>query len=418
MKTKFLIWISILLLACSPKPQEENVGKPAKVILGNPEYPGICYGGYREKTRDVQPTVEQIKEDMLMLHALGYRFVRTYHTKRPHAANVLKAIKEIKSTRDSFEMYVMLGAWIQCKGAFTDSPDHTQEDSLENQGEVERAIKLAQEYPEIVKVLAVGNECMVHWAATYFVEPGVVLRWVNYVQGLKDKGELSSSLWVTSSDNFASWGGGAEDYHKEDLNSLIKAVDYVSMHTYPMHDTHYNPDFWGLTPEDTTKTEEEQINNAMKRALDYAVGQVNSTEAYVTKIAPNKPVHIGETGWASYSNGHYGPEGSKACDEFKESIYHDLISNWSNANGKTCFYFEGFDEIWKDAANPGGSENHFGLFTIDGQAKYAIWDEVDAGVLDGMSRDGKPVVKTYGGSKDSLLKDVRIPPMMKSKSME
>jgi exo-beta-1,3-glucanase (GH17 family) len=416
MKTKIILWISFFLLACNSGTPENNVGKTAGELLGKPEYPAICYGGYREKTREVQPTVEQIKEDMVLLHTLGFRFVRTYHTKRPHAENVLKAIKELKSANDSFEMYVMLGAWIQCKGAFTDNPDHTVEDSLENEGEVTRAIKLARTYPDIVKVLAVGNESMVHWAATYYVHPRVVLRWVNYVQDLKEKGELPKALWVTSSDNFASWGGGSDDYHNEELNDLIKAVDYVSMHTYPMHDTHYNPDFWGLLPEDTTLSREEQIERAMNRALNYSASQVQSTEKYVHSIASEKPVHIGETGWASMSNGHYGPEGSKACDEYKESLYFDLISNWSLKNGKTCFYFEGFDEIWKDAANPGGSENHFGLFTIDGKAKYVLWDEIDAGILEGLSRDGNPINKTYQGSLDSLMKDVLLPPVMKSKS--
>ena len=78
---------------------------------------------------------------------------------------------------------------------------------------------------------------MVHWAASYFVEPGIILKYVNQLQQMKSDGELSEDLWVTSSDNFASWGGGSENYHKEDLNALIKAVDYLSVHTYPFHDT-------------------------------------------------------------------------------------------------------------------------------------------------------------------------------------
>ena len=47
----------------------------------------------------------------------------------------------------------------------------------------------------------------------------------------------------------------------------------------------------------------------------------------------------------------------------------------------SCFYFEAFDEQWKDAENPMGSENHFGLFTVDGKAKYALWNSVDKGVF-------------------------------------
>ncbi len=69
-----------------------------------------------------------------------------------------------------------------------------------------------------------------------------------------------------------------------------------------------------------------------------------------------------------------------------------------------------FDEIWKDAANPAGSENHFGLFTIDGHAKYAIWDLVDTGKFDGLKRDGNVIMKTYDGDKQALLNETLLPP--------
>ena len=123
----------------------------------------------------------------------------------------------------------------------------------------------------------------------------------------------------------------------------------------------------------------------------------------------DKPVHIGETGWATASNSFYGPEGSKATDEYKEALYYKHMRDWTNADGISCFYFEGFDEQWKDAANPGGSENHFGLINLKSQAKYAIWDLVDEGVFDGLTRDGKPITKTFDGDKEALMKEVLVP---------
>ena len=85
------------------------------------------------------------------------------------------------------------------------------------------------------------------------------------------------------------------------------------------------------------------------------------------------------------------------------------MRDWTNAAGMSCFYFEAFDEIWKDKNNPKGSENHFGLFTLDGKAKYAIWDLVDEGVFEGLTRNGNPITKTYNGNLDSLMQDVKIP---------
>ncbi|MEP0006971.1 MAG: glycosyl hydrolase family 17 [Balneola sp.] len=383
----------------------------AKEILGNPEYQAISYSGYRELSRDVVPTIEELKEDMLLLEAMGIKIVRTYNVYLEAVPRLLEAISELKKEDPEFEMYVMMGAWIDAKNAWTEKPDRIRdEDSPRNTKEIERAVNLAVKYPDIVKIIAVGNEAMVHWQEEYWVEPGIILRWVSHLQNLKKEGKLPEDLWITSSDNFASWGGGGEEYHKEDLNELIRSVDYISMHTYPMHDTHYNPDFWGVRKNQIDLSDEEKIEAAMQRSLNYATSQYQSVVDYMKSIGVNKPVHIGETGWATISNSFYGDNGSKATDEFKMGRYHDLIRAWSDENKVSVFYFEAFDEKWKDAQNQLGSENHFGLINLQSEAKYPLWEMVDAGVFQGLTRDGKPITKTFGGDVEELMKTVKVPP--------
>ncbi|WP_166959418.1 glycosyl hydrolase family 17 protein [Yeosuana marina] len=416
---KKIVWFFFIvtIFSCSEKPKE-TMSKTAAEILGNPNYLAMSYGGYRYQDHSIEPTLEELKEDMKILHALGIRIVRTYKVHKPQAENLLKAISELKQEDPSFEMYVMLGAWIDCKNAWTDQkPIHNLE-SDDNKPQMEKAVALANQYPDIVKVIAVGNEAMVKWAASYYVEPWIILKWVNYLQDLKKKGKLSKDLWVTSSDNFASWGGGGEEYHVEDLNKLIKAVDYLSVHTYPMHDTHYQPDFW-LNPEGMEgKTDMEKIEISMLRAKEYAKMQYENVKRYMESLGVSKPIHIGETGWASLSSGFYGPDGSKACDEYKEALYYNHMRDWTNQEGISCFYFEGFDEPWKGGDNSGNSEKHFGLFTVDGKAKYALWDMVDQGVFKGLTRNGNPINKTYNGDKNALMKDVLVPPTAKEVSIK
>ena len=415
----FTIAISSIILSCKDDKKNENLQKnpkqkiqlTAKDILGNPNYLAISYGGYRKSTRGIQPTVAEIKEDMKILHAMKIKILRTYNVQLAQAETILKAIHELKSENPSFEMYVMLGAWIDCKNAWTNQPVNHQLESDQNEGEIARAVSLANKYPSIVKIIAVGNEAMVKWATSYYVQPSVILKWVSHLQNLKKENKLPKNLWITSSDNFASWGGGSDEYHTEDLNKLIKEVDYISMHTYPMHDTHYNPVFWYTKEE---KPNIEKVNNIMLRARDYAVSQYDSVANYVNSLGIKKPIHIGETGWATFSNGLYGNKGSKATDEYKEALFYRHMREWTTKTGISCFYFEAFDEIWKDAPNPGGSENHFGLFTIDGKAKYALWDLVDKGVFDGLARNKKTITKTYNGNKDSLLLEVHVPPFKKN----
>jgi len=409
-KIKYFI-ISLFLLASCSQSGDLSMDKSAKEFIGNPNYPAISYGGYREKSREQQPTINEIKEDLLIMHAQGFRVFRTYDLHHPFAENTLKAIREIKQADSDFEMYVMLGAWIQCKDAFTENPIHEEEDFEGNKFEITEAVRLAQEYPDIVKIIAVGNEAMVHWAWSYHVPPKFVLKWVKYLQELKASGDLNDDLWVTSSDNFASWGGGSDDYHNDDLDELIRSVDFVSMHTYAFHDTHYNPSFWNLDATSENVDKQDTIKQAMKRAVDYELNQFDSVKKYVHEIDPSKEVHIGETGWSSVASDLYGYGGTEAADEYKLGLYYQMISDTCYSMSLTCFYFSAFNEPWKDSTNENGSENHFGLFTVEGKAKYPLWEQVNNGVFNNLTRGGNPIEKTYNGNFEALLKDSNIPPI-------
>ena len=388
---------------------KKTVAITARELLGNPKYQAISYGGYRDKTRDVVPTVSQIKDDLKILSAMNIKVVRTYNVHHEEVTNLLKAIRALKQEDSNFEMYIMLGAWIDCKNAWTNLQPIHNEESERNAIEINEAVRLTNQYPDIIKIIAVGNEAMVKWAASYYVQPWIILKWVNHLQNLKKEQKLSNDVWITSSDNFASWGGGDAEYHVEDLNQLIQAVDYISMHTYPMHDTHYNPVFWGTKAGEEQLSNKEQIDLSMLRARDYAISQYKSVVNYMKSLGVNKPIHIGETGWATLCNDHYGNFGSKATDEYKSAAYYNLMRDWTNKEGISLFYFEAFDEQWKDSGNPMGSENHFGLINLQSQAKYVLWDKVDKGVFKGLTRDGKPITKTYSGELKSLWMDVKIP---------
>jgi exo-beta-1,3-glucanase (GH17 family) len=414
---KLVLFPILLMIGCGSmneyKKEEKKVvinkNMTAEAILGNPDYLAMSYGGFRKTSRDIEPTILEIKEDMKILSAMGVKIIRTYNVHLQEATTILEAITELKKEDETFEMYVMLGAWIDCKNAWTNlEPNHDVESDA-NAAEIDKAVALASQYPEIVKIIAVGNEAMVKWATAYYVQPSVILKWVNHLQELKKAGRLPADLWITSSDNFASWGGGESQYHVPDLEKLIKAVDYISMHTYPMHDTHYNPTFWGVLKFENALTKEEKINASLIRAVNYSKTQYNSVENYMKSLNVNKPIHIGETGWASLSNEHYGSDGSKATDEYKEALFYNHMRTWTNAAKISCFYFEAFDEQWKDGKNPAGSENHFGLFTLNGQAKYALWNLVDKNIFKGLTRNGHPITKTYNGNKEALLKEVLVP---------
>ncbi len=412
----YILWILLVYFGYAPLFAQNSKEVTAKMILGNPKYQGICYGGYRKNTRDIEPTVSEVKEDLKILAALNIKIIRTYNLHREEIVNVLKAISDLKKENPKFEMYVMLGAWIDCKNAWTEITPIHEEESQRNTIEIQKAVELTNQYPDIIKIISVGNEAMVKWATSYYVTPAIILKWVNHLQELKKQQKLPENLWITSSDNYLSWGGGDEQYHTEDLNKLIKAVDFISMHTYPIHDERFFPEIWGVKENEAILSDKMKIDAAMLRARDYAISQYNGVVKYMKSIGVNKPVEMGETGWTTIDAIYYGVEGSKAADEYKAAKYYKLMREWSNKEKITCFYFEAFDESWKDGTNPNGYENHFGLINLQNQAKFALWDKIDKGVFKGLNRNGKPITKTYDGNEKALWQDVKVPRLIKNKN--
>ena len=72
-KNCYILWILLVYFAYAPLYAQNSKEVTAKMILGNPKYQGICYGGYRKNTRDIEPTVSEVKEDLKILAAFKPR---------------------------------------------------------------------------------------------------------------------------------------------------------------------------------------------------------------------------------------------------------------------------------------------------------------------------------------------------------
>jgi len=397
------------LCSCTPSP-EVKVSPSGRMLLGNNNVPAISYSGHRKTARTVEntPSIEETKEDMKILSAMGIKLLRTYNAwEFPHAERTLKAIRELKKADPGFEMYVMLGAWIQCKNAYKEGTDHSIEDADWNQREIETAIRLANEYPDIVKIIAVGNEAMVTWQA-HFVPASTILKWVKVLKAARASRRIPTGTLITTSDNWAALGG-EEHYRNDDLAELMQQMDYVSLHTYAFHDTYYNPALqWAPLPDEANLPVVEQIAKSVERSIALQKAQYQAVKDYLKELGIDKEIHIGETGWASLDNSHYGPEGTCAAYEYTAKLFYDATMKWTRENNLTCFYFEAFDEPWKSKGTD-GSEGHFGLLSVDGKAKYAIWDLVDNGAFNDLSRGGHPISKTHGGDSAVLLEKLKSP---------
>jgi len=297
------------------------------IKLGLQRGNAICYSGYRHgqsPDSGIYPTYEQVKEDLLILQK-QWTYLRLYDCTQ-HAETVLKVISQEK-----LHFKVMLGAYIGaelnnfgCPWGKIYSEEELVRNAANNLEQIHKLISLANEYPEIIFSLAVGNEATVDWTDHYVPVDKVI----SYVQMVK-KGARQP---VTFCENYVPW------YDK--LKMLVEEVDFISIHTYPV---------W----------EYKHIHEALEYTKQNYFGIANRY--------PHKPVIITEAGWATNSNGR-GINPENVSEEYQAIYYNDLM-RWSRKEGIMTFVFEAFDEPWKGSPEAMEPEKHWGLFTVDRKPK-------------------------------------------------
>lgn len=291
---------------------------------------GICYSGYRQDQNPhtgQYPTPTEVEEDLLLL-SRNWDYLRLYDSSR-HAEIVLDVIE-----RTGLEFEVMLGVDF---GAEMSNPEcpwdaNFEEETLianrrSNDQQVDRAIVLANRYPDIVFSVAVGNEAAVDW--TDHLVP--VDRLVAQASKIKEAVHQP----VTSCDNYVPW--------TSKLGPLADVLDFLSVHTYPV---------WEY--------------RTMRDALDYTKENYFS----VADHFPGKPVVITEAGWPTASNGR-GIDPANASEELQAQYYEQLMA-WSRTENILTFVFEAFDEPWKGSPDPLEPEKHWGLFNLDRTPKSVM----------------------------------------------
>lgn len=298
----------------------------------------ICYSGYREgqsPIEDIYPSYEQVAEDLNILRS-QWQYLRIYDCSH-HADLVLEVIRAEK-----LDFKVMLGADIAAEMQSPDCPwiaEHPESILVENRkandAQIARLIELANEYPEIVFAVSVGNEATVEWSDHQVP----VDRLITFVNRIKQTVRQP----VTFCENYVPW--------TSKLEPLAAVLDFISLHTYPVWEYH-----------------------SIEGALQYTKQNYKS----VAQHYPDMPVVITEAGWTTRSNGR-GIEAWNASPEFQAEYYCQLM-DWSTTKQILTFVFEAFDEPWKGSPDPHEPEKHWGIFTVDRKPKL-VMQEIYAHLL-------------------------------------
>ena len=289
----------------------------------------ICYSGFRDgqsPDAGVFPSPAEIASDFEILQ--GHWDALRLYACDVHTERVLAVIRE-----QGFAFKVMLGAYIAAEISNPNCPwggeypaSVLRDNKRSNQAELERAVALANEYPDIVDVVSAGNEATVDWT-DHLVSPDAVTDYVTYLQ-------RHVAQPVTFCENYVPWLGK--------LDALAEQVDLISIHTYPV---------WEY------------------KTIDEALAYTKENYAAVAERYPDKQVIITEAGWATASNGRGIPP--ENVGEFYQKRYLEALHKWSSEQGVVVYVFEAFDENWKGSDHPLEPEKHWGLYRADRQPKLA-----------------------------------------------
>jgi exo-beta-1,3-glucanase (GH17 family) len=329
-----IIWLLISIGACTDSQQTTNKEGSGTIVF-NPTIDGewiglgVAYGSYRDGESPDDNSVSSeadILEDMKILtesKALRFHLIRMYGADAA-SEQVLKTIR-----KHSLPVRVMQGAWLSGADPMED-----------NEEQLSELIRLANEYPDIIVAVNLGNEILVDWSAHKF-EVQQIPMYLDWV----DRVKKATNVPVTLADDYNFW-------NKEWSQPVAEKLDFIVLHAYAM---------WN------------------SQTLENAVVWTEQVFNDISALHPNKQIVLGESGWATSKMSENGDEQLIIAEasENAQSVFLAEYRNWLEINKIASFYFEAFDEKWKGggAEKPDGiAEKNWGLYRSDRSAKQAVTD--------------------------------------------
>jgi glucan 1,3-beta-glucosidase len=218
----------------------------------------------------------QIAEDLAQLATIS-KCVRTYAVD-----NGLDRVPELAARAG---LKVMLGVWISASRA-------------KNAQQIATAVALANQYPEVVSAVAVGNEVLLRGEMT----PGDLVAAIGAVKA-------QVRVPVTYADVWEFWLRYRE---------VVRAVDFITIHILP---------FWEDFPVKAS----------------HAAAHVDSIRKRMAAAFPDKEIFIGETGWPSAGRMR---EGALPSRTNQARVVAEILDLAARENFRVNL-IEAYDQPWK-----------------------------------------------------------------------
>lgn len=278
----------------------------------------ISYGCYRKgQAPGVKgPSESEILQDLNIISNY-WNLIRVYSSDED-SERMLELIR-----KNNLPIKVMMGVWLE-------NETKIPQQKSENIKQVLNAIRLGNEYSDIISAISVGNETKVFWSAHRMETAHLI----NYIRAVRN----NTSVPVTTADDYNFW-------NKPVSKSVSSEVDFIVVHIYPL---------WN--------------GKTLENSIEW-MGNIFFNE--IKKFHPDKTLVLGEIGWATdYDSSRTGDgeQGSLIKGEVSYAAQEKFLiklSEWSDQHKVTTFLFEAFDEPWKGGGEGSSAkeiEKHWGVF--------------------------------------------------------
>lgn len=248
----------------------------------------------------VYPTKAQIEEDLKLLKD-EVMSVRTYTSR--------EGLEHVPELARKYGIKVMQGAWIGGKPFL-------------NEEEVLAQIRLANQYPDVIDKVIVGNEVLLRNDRTV----DQLIEYIRYVKAHVKQPVTYADVW--------------EWWLK--YPQVADEVDFITIHLLP---------YWEDIPT--------SVEDAEERIL----------EAYkaIHERFPGKPILVGEVGWPTAGR----TRGPAETGLVNKARFINQFVRMAEREGFQYNIVEAFDQGWK-SANEGTVGANWGLFSTDRERKFSL----------------------------------------------
>ncbi len=284
------------------------VAMPPSPLAAGEKLQCVSYAPFRDGqspfTKGLVIPEAQIDEDFAQLAKIT-GCVRTY--------SVEMGLDKVAPLARKHGLTVLQGIWLGGEAA-------------KNKVEIDTGVRLAQENPDVIKALVVGNEVMLRGE----------LSSADISSILKDVKSRVGAVPVTYADVWEFWSRA---------KALANDVDFITIHILP---------YW-----------EDQPIAAAEAGV-----HVDQIRQHMAKEFPGKEILIGETGWPSAGRMREGALPSPADQAL---VMHDLM-RLAKEKGYRVNVIEAFDQPWK-RANEGTVGGHWGLIDAGNRLPKFAWGQ-------------------------------------------